>query len=138
MFDANEKVATTDKKGEEKKIFGQVVVFEPPRPRYIGVKGVYEPPRDVLKAIPGLELVEMERIKEASWCCGAGGGVRDAYPEFSSWTALERIEEAKSTGAEAIVTACPWCETNFIGAVNRIGAKMKVFDVMELVQQAIQ
>jgi Fe-S oxidoreductase len=124
-------------KGNEKKIFGQVVVFEPPRPRYNGARGVYEPPRDVLKAIPGLQLVEMERIKEASWCCGAGGGVRDSYPEFSSWTAEERIEEAKSTGAEAIVTACPWCERNFIDAIKGIGAKMKVFDVMELVNQAI-
>jgi len=124
-------------KGKEKKIFGQVVVYEPPRPRYNGAKGVYEPPRDVLKAIPGLELVEMERIKEASWCCGAGGGVRDAYTEFSSWTAEERIEEAKSTGAEAIVTACPWCERSFIDAINGTGAKMKVFDVLELVQQAI-
>lgn len=124
-------------KGNEKKIFGQVVVFEPPRPRYNGARGVYEPPRDVLKAIPGLQLVEMERIKEASWCCGAGGGVRDSYPEFSSWTAEERVEEAKSTGAEAIVTACPWCERNFIDAIKGIGAKMKVFDVMELVNQAI-
>jgi Fe-S oxidoreductase len=79
----------------------------------------------------------MERIKEASWCCGAGGGVRDGYPEFSSWAAEERIEEAESTGAEAIVTACPWCERNFIDAIAKIGAKMKVFDVMELVQQAI-
>jgi Fe-S oxidoreductase len=79
----------------------------------------------------------MERIKEASWCCGAGGGVRDAYPEFSSWTAGERIEEAMSTGAEAIVSACPWCKRNFMDAVNANGAKMKVFDVMDLVHQAI-
>lgn len=124
-------------KGKERKIFGQAVVYDPPRPRYNGAKGVYEPPRNVLKAIPGLELVEMERIKEASWCCGAGGGVRDAYPEFSSWTAGERIEEAMSTGAEAIVSACPWCERNFMDAVNATGGTMKVFDVMDLVQQAI-
>ena len=124
-------------KGKERKIFGQAVVYDPPRPRYNGAKGVYEPPRNVLKAIPGLELVEMERIKEASWCCGAGGGVRDAYPEFSSWTAGERIEEAMSTGAEAIVSACPWCERNFMDVVNATGGTMKVFDVMDLVQQAI-
>ena len=43
------------------------------------------------------------------WCCGAGGGAREAYPDFSNWTATERIEEAKSTGAEAVVSACPWC-----------------------------
>jgi len=123
--------------GKEKKIFGQAVVYEPPRPRYNGAQGIYEPPRNVLRSIPGLELVEMERIKEAGWCCGAGGGVREAYPEFSAWTAGERIEEAKSTAADAIVSACPWCERNFIDATKQNDTKMKVFDVMELVQQAI-
>jgi len=123
--------------GKEKKIYGQMVVHEPPRPRYNGAWGVYEPPRDVLKAIPGLELVEMERIREYAWCCGAGGGVVDAYPEFSSWTAGERIEEAMSTGAETIVSACPWCERNFMDAIKVKNADMKVCDVLELVQQAI-
>jgi Fe-S oxidoreductase len=124
-------------KGIEKKIRGQLVVYEPRRPRYNGARGIYEPPRDVLKAIPGLELIEMERIREYAWCCGAGGGVREAYPAFSSWTASERIEEAKSTGAEAIVSACPWCERNFIDAINTTGDDMKVFDIAELVRQAI-
>jgi heterodisulfide reductase subunit D len=123
--------------GKEKKIFGQVVVYDPPRPRYIGAYGVYEPPRDVLRAIPGLELVEMERIKEAAWCCGAGGGVKEAYPEFSDWTAKERIEEAAATGADAIVSACPWCERNFRDAMKGNEAPMKVFDIIELVQQAV-
>ena len=109
-------------KGKEKKIFNQIVVYEPRKPSYNGAWGVYEPPRDVLKSIPGLELVEMERIKEYAWCCGAGGGVKEAYPEFSAWTATERIEEAKSTGAEAIVSACPWCERNFIDAIKTDGA----------------
>jgi Fe-S oxidoreductase len=79
----------------------------------------------------------MERIREYAWCCGAGGGVIDAYPDFSSWTAGERIEEAKSTGAEAIVSACPWCERNFLDAIKGKNADMKVYDVLELVQQAI-
>ena len=79
----------------------------------------------------------MDRNREAAWCCGAGGGVREAYPEFSAWTAGERIEEAKVTGADAIVTACPGCEQNFIDAVAADGAKMKVFDVVELVAQAL-
>ena len=123
--------------GVEKKIFGQAVCYDPPRPKYNGAWGVYEPPRNVLRAIPGLELVEMERIKEASWCCGAGGGAREAYPEFSQATASERIEEALSTGADAIVSACPWCERNFLDSTQGSGAKLKVFDIMELVEQAI-
>jgi len=91
--------------GKEKKIYGQAVVYDPPKPRYIGAHGVYEAPRNILKAIPGLELIEMERIKESAWCCGAGGGVKEAYPDFAKATANERMEEAQATGAEAIVSA---------------------------------
>jgi Fe-S oxidoreductase len=123
--------------GKEKKIRNQIVVYEPRKPRYNGAWGIYDPPRNVLKSIPGIKLVEMERIREYSWCCGAGGGVREAYPDFSNWTATERIEEAKATGAEAIISACPWCERNFIDAINTMGAKMKVLDVAELVRQAM-
>ncbi len=90
--------------GVEKKIYGQAVVYDPPRPRYNGAQGVYEAPRDVLAAIPGLELVEMDRNREAAWCCGAGGACREAYPEFSAWAAGERLDEAAATGAEALVT----------------------------------
>jgi Fe-S oxidoreductase len=124
--------------GKEKKIRNQMVIFEPRKPRYNGAWGVYDPPRNVLKSIPGLELAEMERIREYAWCCGAGGGVKEAYPEFSNWTACERIEEAKATGAEAIVSACGWCERNFLDAIDSKGDKMKVFDIAELVQQSIK
>lgn len=123
--------------GKRKKVFNQIPVYEPRKPRYNGAWGIYDAPRDVIKSIPGLELVEMERIREYAWCCGAGGGVRDAYPDFSSWTAGERIEEAKSTGAEAIVTACPWCERSFIDAIKAKNDNMKVFDIIDLVQLAI-
>jgi len=123
--------------GVEKKIKNQIVVYEPDRPRYNGARGVYDPPRDILKSIPGLKLVEMERIREYSWCCGAGGGVREAYPEFSNWTAGERITEAKATGAQALVTACPWCERNFLDAIGAPENGMKVLDIIELVQQAL-
>ena len=123
--------------GVEKKIRGQMIVHEPRKPRYNGANGIYEPPREVIKNIPGLELIEMERIREYAWCFGAGGGVKEAYPDFSLWTAGERIEEAKATGAEAIVTACGWCERNFIDAINANGEKIKVYDIIELVQQAM-
>lgn len=124
-------------KGIEKKIRGQIIVHEPRKPIMRGTHGIYDPPREVLKKIPGLKLVEMERIREYSWCCGAGGGVQEAYPDFSLWTARERIEEAKATGAEAIVSACPWCERNFIDVNSEKEKKMKVYDILELVQQAI-
>jgi len=101
------------------------------------IMGLYEEPRSIIRAIPGINFVEMFRIKEYAWCCGTGGGVKEAYPDFSLWTAIERIKEAQAVGAEAIVTACPWCERQFMDAVSEMGVGMKVFDIIELVQMAI-
>jgi len=122
---------------EGKKIPGDRFVFDPPKIYRRGTHGVYEPPRDVLKSIPGLKLTEMTRIKEYSWCCGAGGGVNESNPDFAKWTARERIDEAGSTGAEAIVTACPWCEKTLNEAVKETGSSLKVYDIVELVEKAI-
>jgi len=124
-------------KGKEKKEMGQLILHDPPKEFRRGERGVYESPRNVLRSIPGLRLVEMERIEEYAWCCGAGGGVLEAYPDFATWTAGERIEEAKATGTEALVTACPWCERNFTDAIKERGDGIKVYDIVELVQQAI-
>jgi Fe-S oxidoreductase len=123
--------------GVERKVLGQVIVKDPPKEYRRGTSGIYEPPRDVLRSIPGLELVEMERIKEYAWCCGAGGGVKEAYPEFALSTADERIEEAMATGAEALVTSCSWCERNFRDALERSGATIKLYDVVELLVEAL-
>jgi Fe-S oxidoreductase len=123
--------------GKEKIVFNQMYIYDPPKPWRKGTNGVYEIPRDVIKAVPGVELIEMKRIKEYGWCCGAGGGVIDSYPEFAQWTAMERIGEARSTGAEALITACPWCKRNFTDALNASGERMKVMDIIELVEQSI-
>ncbi len=101
-----------------------------------GKKGIYDPPRNILRSIPGLELTEMERIRSYAWCCGAGGGVLEAYPEFASWTAAERIEEALSTGAEGLVTACPWCVRAFRDAVEEMRAPIQIYDLTELVARS--
>lgn len=105
--------------------------------RHLSDNGVYEPPRDVLKSIPGIELVEMERIRENAWCCGAGAGVSQANPELALWTANERLKEVKATGATALVTSCPWCERNFKDAVREYGEKIEIFDIAEIARMAI-
>jgi Fe-S oxidoreductase len=120
-----------------KPVPGHIRIFDPAKEFRRGTHGVYEPPRDVLTSIPGLKLVEMDRIKEYAWCCGAGGGVSESNPEFAAWTAKERIDEAESTGAEVIVTACPGCERNFIDTISENGSKLKLYDVVELLEQAI-
>jgi Fe-S oxidoreductase len=120
-----------------KEIVTDIRYFDPPKEYRRGTYGIYEPPRDVLKRIPGLKLVEMDRIKEYTWCCGAGGGVSETNPEFSMWTALERIDEAEQTGADAIATACPWCIRNFNEAIAKKGSRLKVFDIIELLEKAL-
>lgn len=122
---------------EGKRVLGHMYRFDPPKVYRRGTYGIYEPPRDALKSIPGLKLVEMDRIREYSWCCGSGGGVKETNPEFAIWTAKERIEEAEATGAEAIVTACPGCNRNINDAVKENGSSLKVYDVVELLEKAI-
>jgi Fe-S oxidoreductase len=116
---------------------GQFLLHEPPKEFRRGTHGIYEPPRNILKSIPGLKFVEMTRIKERAWCCGAGGGVIDAFPDFAVWTALERIREAGTTEAEAIVTACPWCKRSLSDAIKEGGDRLKIYDIVELLEQAI-
>lgn len=99
--------------------------------------GIYEEPRNILKAIPGIRLVEMERIKDQAWCCGAGGGVRAAFPDLAFKTAEERVEEAKETGAEALVTCCPYCEQNLADPLRAQGNGMKVYDLTDIMLQAL-
>ncbi len=111
--------------------------LEPPKEFRRGTYGIYQAPRNILQAIPGIEVVEMERFKENTWCCGGGGGVRDAFPDFALWTAGERLEEARTTGAEAIVSCCPYCKEQFKDAANDRKEKIKVYDITEIILQAM-
>jgi Fe-S oxidoreductase len=108
--------------------------LEPPRAMRRGTNGIYEPPRDILKAIPGIELIEMIRNRDNAYCCGNDGGVKEAFSEFSLWTAGERLREAASTGVEGIVSACPACKENFKDAAKN---GMKVYDITELIATAV-
>jgi heterodisulfide reductase subunit D len=105
--------------------------------RHLGDNALYDVPREVLKGIPGIELVEMKRNRENAWCCGAGAGVSQANTELSLWTANERLKEAKSTGATALVTCCPWCEKNFKDAVAEYGTDIEIYDIAEIACKAL-
>jgi Fe-S oxidoreductase len=117
---------------------GDWSVYNPARQIRRGTYGVYDPPRDILKAIPGLELVEMPRHHENAWCCGNAAGVKEAFPDLAAWSADERLREAGTTGAEAIVSACPGCKENFSQRIKATDNPLKTFDVLELVARAIK
>jgi len=99
--------------------------------------GVYDPPRNLLRAIPSIEFVEMPRTRENAWCCGSGGGVKSGYPEWAVEISGERVKEAEQLGVEAIVSACPFCERNLTDAINKYGSKLTVYDVVELLNRAL-
>lgn len=98
-------------------------------------EGVYDAPRAILAAIPGLELVEMKRTRETAWCCGGGSIVSNVYPELTDDIAADRTAEAKGTGAEMIISACPSCES-ILGNAGR-KANMKAEDINLLVAKAM-
>ena len=71
--------------------------------------GVYEAPREILRAIPGVELVEMENNREQCKCCGGGGNLEMVDPELSAALAQEKINQIQATGADTVITACQQC-----------------------------
>ncbi len=119
------------------KVPGDRFIFDPPKPYRRGTNGVYDTPRTVLAGLPGVTLTEMDRIREYAWCGGSCGGMTDSNPEFAEWTATERLEEASCTGAQALVTASPWSEKLFSQVIEKSGGSLKVYDIVELVDQAI-
>lgn len=72
--------------------------------------GVFDEPREVIKSVAN--LIEMENNRESSLCCGAGGGVKSAYPEIANQMAELRINQAKQTCCSTLVTPCPFCKLN--------------------------
>jgi len=77
-----------------------------------GSDGIYEPPREVLTAIPGIEFVEMEHNREYAHCCGGVLSLLE-NPETAKIIGDVRLQEAVDTGAEALVASCPCCEVQF-------------------------
>jgi len=97
--------------------------------------GLYDIPREVYKKIPGIEFVEMKRIKENAWCCGAGGGVKIGFPDWSLEVSKERLEEAKDTKATIVSSTCPFCRTNLSDANKEFNMGLEVIDLVEILDQ---
>jgi Fe-S oxidoreductase len=109
-------------------------------PCFLGKQNhVYDEPRAILKAIPGLKLVEMDRSRERSLCCEGGGGRMWAEgTNLEERLAFQRVHEAAETGAEILAVACPFCLLTLEDAVKVQGLdeQLQVMDIMELVDLA--
>ncbi len=107
-------------------------------PCYLGRHNqVYDDPRQVLDAIPGLKRVEMARCRDRSFCCGGGGLMLFYEPKENERMGVLRVKMAADAGANVIVTACPFCMVNLEDAIKVSGmeSRMRIIDLTELVEQ---
>jgi heterodisulfide reductase subunit D len=97
--------------------------------------GLYDEPRELLKKVAS--LTEMKTIKQNAKCCGAGGGVKKGFPELAIEIAKSRVQEAEETGADYLVSICPFCYRNLSDAIIAINSKLRMKDLTELLNQAL-
>ena len=112
-------------------------------PCFLGrYNGEYDAPREILKSIPGIELVEMERNRENSFCCGGGSGsfYTDFFGSIENSPARIRIREAHDTGADILAVACPACMIMLEDALKVEGLEenLKVMDISEIVKKVAE
>ncbi len=121
------------------KSFNKKVTYHDPC--FLGKRNeIYDAPRRILKSIDGLELVEMKRNRENSFCCGGGAGrtwTEEAVPERRP--SVNRVKEALESDAEVIATACPFCVTTLEDAVKVLDVESKIVvkDILEILEEVV-
>ena len=103
--------------------------------------GIYEPPREILKAVPGLKLVEFKENRNFAKCCGGGGGFKAYDTPMSMAIAEKRVLAAIDVGADTIVSACPTCKSNLAQAAAKLAKEGKprvaVLDISEVLAKVV-
>ena len=99
--------------------------------------GIYDEPRKIIKSIPEAELVEMEFSKSTAQCCGGGGGMKAAFPDYAKEIAAKRVDQANGVKAEMILTCCPFCVTNLSAGKDKRKSSIEIKDLIEVVDQLI-
>jgi Fe-S oxidoreductase len=108
-------------------------------PCYLGRHNrVFDQPRSVLSAVPGVRQIEMRRCREKGFCCGAGGARMWLEEKIGKRINLERTDEALSTGADVVSTACPYCMIMLDDAVRERHEedRVRVLDLSQIVEQS--
>jgi Fe-S oxidoreductase len=107
---------------------------------YLGrYNNVYDQPRDILRAIPGVVLVEMEKTKENGMCCGAGGGMMWMEETAGKRVNVARVEQALSVNPTLISSACPYCLTmmNDGAKIKNVDEQVKTKDIAEILAESV-
>lgn len=100
--------------------------------------GIFDPPRNILKSIPGAELVEMDRHGRWSYCCGSGGCVGHILPDMVDFNVESRLREAERTGASVLLTACPQCYVTLQKAASRKEIRIRVEDISVFLGKSLE
>jgi Fe-S oxidoreductase len=100
--------------------------------------GIYDAPRRIIQAIPGIEFNEMADNREMSLCCGGGGDAEMADAELTAAVGKRRIEQAQETGAKVVVSACQQCNRTLAEAARKNRIRIRAMDISEVVWQAMQ
>jgi len=100
--------------------------------------GVFEAPREILQAIPGVKIVELENNRMKSVCCGGGGNVEMIDPDLSAAVAQKKIDEIRRTGAKTVVTSCQQCVRTIKGRARRQKIDLQVIDINEFVYRMME
>jgi Fe-S oxidoreductase len=98
---------------------------------------MYDIPRELIKSIPGVQFSEMDRIRGNSFCCGGGGGVMTGFTDWAAKNASLRIQEGMETGAEKMISTCPFCYFNLTEGSKRINSNMTLHDLTEIIDMAM-
>lgn len=100
--------------------------------------GIYDEPRRIIEAIPGLTLVEMRDNRENSLCCGGGGDVEMSNAETTWAVAGTRMRQAEETGAKFIITACQQCKRTLLGGARKNKIRIRTLDISELLWESVR
>ena len=100
--------------------------------------GIYDAPRKVIEAIPGIQFTEMAENRELSLCCGGGGDAEMADAELTAVVGKRRIEQVQETGAKVVISACQQCNRTLAEAARKNRIRIRAMDITEVVWQAMQ
>jgi heterodisulfide reductase subunit D len=99
---------------------------------------VFDEPREIIRAIPGVKLIELPRNREDCPCCGGGGNLEMIDAKLSSEIAKNKIDEVLATGAQAVVTSCQQCVRTMASYVRRNKIPIDVWDITQLIHKALK